>query len=57
MMSTPTTAEKVRQSAADSFAFQKKFGDVTRKMGTIGVLLAGNDGEIRYDCRVVNGFH
>ncbi|KAG1354721.1 Peroxidase 5 [Cocos nucifera] len=56
LMSTPTTAAKVWQNAANWFAFQKKFGKAMTKMGKIGVL-AGSQGEIRENCRVVNGFH
>ncbi|XP_008808267.2 peroxidase 5-like [Phoenix dactylifera] len=56
LMSTPATAAKVRQNAADWLGFQKKFGKAMRKMGKIGVL-TGSEGEIRCNCRVVNGFY
>ncbi|XP_008808270.1 peroxidase 5-like [Phoenix dactylifera] len=56
LMSTPATAAKVWQNAADWLGFQKKFGQAMRKMGKIGVL-TGSEGEIRCNCRVVNGFN
>ncbi|XP_073111219.1 peroxidase 5-like [Elaeis guineensis] len=56
LMSTPVTAQKVWENAVNGLAFQKKFGEAMKKMGNIGVL-TGSKGEIRENCRVVNGFH
>uniref|UniRef100_A0A2N9EWT8 Peroxidase n=1 Tax=Fagus sylvatica TaxID=28930 RepID=A0A2N9EWT8_FAGSY len=53
LLSSPSTAEIVRNNARDGAAWAKKFAAAMVKMGYIEVL-TGSQGEIRKDCRVVN---
>lgn len=53
LLSAQGTAAQVKSLAGDYRGFQSKFVAAIVKMGAIGVL-AGNDGEVRANCRVAN---
>lgn len=50
----PQTRTQVLQNAQNPFIWRSKFASAMVKMGNIGVL-TGNGGEIRKNCRVING--
>lgn len=54
LMFNTETAEQVDQYAKNPFLWMNKFADAMVKMGQIGVL-TGNAGEIRTNCRKING--
>ncbi|XP_020221818.1 peroxidase 5 [Cajanus cajan] len=54
LLSNAETASQVNQYARNSYLWANKFADAMVKMGQISVL-TGNAGEIRTNCRVVNG--
>ncbi|KAI6697718.1 hypothetical protein NL676_017837 [Syzygium grande] len=54
LLTNPTTANQVNQNARNPFIWKNNFATAMVKMGKIGVL-TGIAGEIRANCRVING--
>ncbi|KAI4307016.1 hypothetical protein L6164_030251 [Bauhinia variegata] len=54
LLKNPATKKQVRENARKPSLWMRKFSAAMVKMGQIGVI-TGDDGEIRRNCRVVNG--
>ncbi|KAL5145762.1 Peroxidase 5 [Glycine soja] len=54
LLTDAETASQVKQNARDPYLWASQFADAMIKMGQISVI-TGNAGEIRTNCRVVNG--
>ncbi|KAK6155474.1 hypothetical protein DH2020_009722 [Rehmannia glutinosa] len=54
LLTIPRARAQVVQNVQNPLLWMRKFGDAMVNMGKIGVL-TGNDGEIRVNCRVING--
>ncbi|KAK6155459.1 hypothetical protein DH2020_009707 [Rehmannia glutinosa] len=54
LLTIPRTRAQVVQNVQNPLIWMSKFGAAMVNMGKIGVL-TGNDGEIRANCRVING--
>lgn len=53
LLTNAETASQVKQNARDPYLWASQFADAMVKMGQI-IVLKGNAGEIRTNCRVVN---
>ncbi|KAK7380804.1 hypothetical protein VNO78_33323 [Psophocarpus tetragonolobus] len=50
----PLTKDMVEEFAANGWMFQEKFANAMVKLGNIGVVLGGKDGDVRRNCRAFN---